>query len=44
MESENDSIHANYKERQELYTPEQWFTVVRATAVSIKPYRVKEMA
>ncbi|GFO45997.1 hypothetical protein PoB_007250200 [Plakobranchus ocellatus] len=45
-ETENDSIHATMeraKRRLELYTPDQWYTAVRAARVSKQPYKVKDM-
>ncbi|GFO12812.1 transmembrane and tpr repeat-containing protein 2 [Plakobranchus ocellatus] len=45
-ETENDSIHATIERatrRLEVYTPDQWYTAVRAARVSKQPYKVKEM-
>ncbi|GFN84277.1 DNA repair protein rhp54 [Plakobranchus ocellatus] len=45
-ETENDSFHATIERatrRLELYTPDQWYTAVRAATVFKQPYKVKQM-
>ncbi|GFO49363.1 DNA repair protein rhp54 [Plakobranchus ocellatus] len=45
-EFENDSIHATIERatrRLEVYTPDQWYTAVRAARVSKQLFKVKEM-
>ena len=46
-QNENDSIHVTLtckSKHQTIYTPEQWYQIVRISRINPQPYIVKEMA